>query len=125
MHFFQGWPQTVKSKYPLVANIAQIGHGTCKWRFSDKSLALSVGSRSDQPGYGGSPIKSPLNKDMNSDELDEHCPAVCRASSVHPLTMSSQQIWAFNRWTECSSEWLVFAQLLVSAAFSPSPALDW
>lgn len=47
---------------------------------------------------------------------------------AHPLIASSQQVWAFNRWTGCSCEWLVSAQLaqfLVSAAFSPSPALDW
>lgn len=41
----------------------------------------SVGSGSDQPGYGGSPIKSPMNKDVNSEELGDHCLAVGRASS--------------------------------------------
>lgn len=43
-------------------------------------------------GYGGSPIESPLNRDVNSEELVDHSLAVCRASSCpsshHTFTAS-------------------------------------
>lgn len=49
---------------------------------------------------------------------------------VHLLTASSQQMWAFHGWTQCSSEWLLLAQIpqlaqLVGQCFLPAPALPW
>lgn len=43
---------------------------------------------------------------------------------VHPLATSSRQMWAFDRWVQCSSEWLVLAQLPDQCCL-PGPALPW
>lgn len=135
VHFLQGWPQTALEQVSLgsqhgsdwtrpLLRVELLGQVPCRPPWVRSQISLS--SSPHICGIGGSPVKRPLNKDVNSEELVGHSVSGNRASSCpSPCHTSSQRARAFTRWTECSSEWLVFAQPLVRAALSPGPALDW